>query len=122
MAQEPVSKQSARGNYIAQADQGGTASVNVTIFHGIPPRQIDPAALETALQQLAALPLDTIPDVAPLPTGSRVPFSPNPLFVGREADLRLLANAIKGGETVAIGPIAIAATTGLGGIGKTQLA
>jgi tetratricopeptide (TPR) repeat protein len=44
----------------------------------------------------------------------------NPLFVGREADLRALATALKGGETAAIGQTA--AVSGLGGIGKTQLA
>lgn len=70
--------------------------------------------LEGALQQLAALPLDTIPALAPLPPGSRMPLSPNPLFVGRAADLQALAAALKVGGTVA--------STGLGGLGKTQLA
>ncbi len=49
-----------------------------------------------------------------------MPFRMNPLFVGRETDLKILAVALKGGETVAVGQIA--AATGLGGIGKTQLA
>ena len=49
-----------------------------------------------------------------------MPLTYNPLFVGREADLMALARALKGGETTAIGQIA--AATGLGGIGKTQLA
>jgi hypothetical protein len=51
-----------------------------------------------------------------------MPLSPNLIFVGRKADLRMLARALKGGETVIIGPAAIAAATGLGGVGKTQLA
>jgi tetratricopeptide (TPR) repeat protein len=65
----------------------------------------------------AAMPLDTIPVVATLPPGSRMPLSPNPLFVGRDAELQTLARALSSGATTAI-----AAATGLGGIGKTQLA
>ena len=50
-----------------------------------------------------------------------MPFSRNPLFVGREADLRALAMTLKGeGSAAAIGQAA--AATGLGGIGKTNLA
>jgi tetratricopeptide (TPR) repeat protein len=49
-----------------------------------------------------------------------MPLRRNPLFVGREADLRALATALKGGETTVIGQTA--AASGLGGIGKTQLA
>ncbi len=49
-----------------------------------------------------------------------MPLAPNPLFVGREPDLLTLARALKQGSTAAIGPLA--AATGLGGIGKTQLA
>ncbi|MFN8476575.1 MAG: tetratricopeptide repeat protein [Kouleothrix sp.] len=49
-----------------------------------------------------------------LPDGSLMPLRPNPLFVGREAELQLLALAWNTSDTVAI--------TGLGGIGKTQLA
>jgi hypothetical protein len=49
-----------------------------------------------------------------------MPFRRNPLFVGRAADLQVLATALKGGETAAIGQTA--AALGLGGIGKTQLA
>ncbi len=69
---------------------------------------------------LLALPLHTLPDLALLPAGSRMPFARNPLFVGRESDLRALAAAFVQGSTAAIGQIA--AATGLGGIGKTQLA
>jgi hypothetical protein len=49
-----------------------------------------------------------------------MPLSRNQLFVGREADLKPLAHALKSGSTTANGQIA--AATGLGGIGKTQLA
>jgi hypothetical protein len=78
------------------------------------------ASLDLAHALLDGLPLDTIPGVAPLPYGSRMPLARNPLFVGREADLRQLAATLKGGGTAAIGQIA--AATGLGGIGKTNLA
>jgi tetratricopeptide (TPR) repeat protein len=44
----------------------------------------------------------------------------NPLFVGREAQLRELAETLQVGSTAAIGQVA--SVTGLGGIGKTQLA
>ena len=93
---------------------------NMYIYARATPRPVDPETLAAAARQLAALPLETIPDPAPLPPGSRMPLSRNPLFVGREADLRALATALMGGETAAIGQTA--AASGLGGIGKTQLA
>jgi tetratricopeptide (TPR) repeat protein len=69
-----------------------------------------------------ALPINVLPDPGPLPAGSRMPFAPNPLFVGRQEDLRTLARQLQAGETSAVGQVEIAAATGLGGIGKTQLA
>ena len=93
---------------------------HITIYAQATPRPVDPETLAAAERQLAALPLETIPDPAPLPPGSRMPLRRNPLFVGREADLRALATALKGGETAAIGQTA--AISGLGGMGKTQLA
>jgi len=92
-------------------------ATNQTIFNVSHPQSrptIDPAQ---AQQQLDALPLDQIPDPAPLPPGSRMPLSVNPLFVGREDDLKTLAATLKAGTTTVI-----AAATGMGGIGKTQLA
>ena len=86
-------------------------------FPGEPIVPPDPAK---AAAKLAELPLDDVPDPAPLPPGSRMPLSANPLFVGRQGDLRTLVRLLKVGETAAIGQIA--AATGLGGIGKTQLA
>jgi tetratricopeptide (TPR) repeat protein len=88
----------------------------------VPPLPAGPPSLADAERRLASLPLDDIPDLAPLPPGSRMPLTSNPLFVGREEDFKTLAKAMKGGETVAIGQVQIAAATGLGGIGKTQLA
>jgi len=86
-------------------------------FPGEPLAPPDPAE---AAARLAELPLDDVPEPAPLPPGSRMPLSANPLFVGRQDDLRALARSLKVGKTAAIGQIA--AATGLGGIGKTQLA
>ncbi len=91
---------------------------SITIQLPPAPRQIDPVA---AQELLAALPLNTIPPLAPLPELQRMPFSRNPLFVGREADLHALARTVKGeGSAAAIGQAA--AATGIGGIGKTNLA
>ncbi|MBN1815590.1 MAG: tetratricopeptide repeat protein [Anaerolineae bacterium] len=94
--------------------------IKSTIYQHLPPQPVDEAALAAACARLAALPLDDLPDPAPLPPGSRILFNRNKLFVGREDDLKALAKALKGGATAAIGQIA--AATGLGGIGKTQLA
>jgi tetratricopeptide (TPR) repeat protein len=71
---------------------------------------------------LAAFPAGEIPARGPLPAGSRMPFAANPLFVGREEDLRTLARRLRAGDTSAVGEVEIAAASGLGGIGKTQLA
>lgn len=71
--------------------------------------------LDDHQRRFAEMPLNTLPEPAPLPTGSRMPFSKNPLFVGREQNLLALAAALKQGR-------ASTAATGLGGIGKTQLA
>jgi TIR domain len=69
---------------------------------------------------LAQLPLEEVPAPGPLPPGSRVRYPVNPLFVGREEELRWLAGVLKAGGSAAVGQIA--AATGYGGIGKTQLA
>ena len=60
-----------------------------------------------------------LPDASrDLPPGSRVPYDPNPLFTGREDELRQLARDLLYAPAGA--PVVIA--TGIGGIGKTQLA
>ena len=48
-----------------------------------------------------------------------VPFPRNDKFVGRQDDLEKLHEALQGGKAVGVRP---AALTGMGGIGKTQLA
>jgi hypothetical protein len=84
------------------------------------PPKIAPEELNRALNKLESLPTDQIPEISTLPSSSRMPFIPNYLFVGRQQDLIQIAKALKGGQTVAIGQIV--AATGMGGIGKTQLA
>jgi len=73
--------------------------------------------LAAAHARLAALPTEVVPGPAPLPPGSHLPLPHNPLFVGRDEELRALATVLKAGEAVAVG-----AVTGIGGMGKTQLA
>jgi tetratricopeptide (TPR) repeat protein len=81
----------------------------------------EPAAdVDAALELLESIPLEDIPAPSPLPPKSRMPLPPNPLFVGREDDLRFLARTLRGDQTAAIGQLA--AASGMGGIGKTQLA
>ncbi len=101
--------QVARGEH--SVDRLRTPNIHIDIS---PPRMIRGDV------QVEQIPLDSIPTPAPLPSGSRMPLSRNPLFVGRDNELRALAKVLKAGETAAIGQIA--AATGLGGIGKTQLA
>ena len=61
-----------------------------------------------------------MPDRGSLPAGSVMPYSPNQYFVGREDELKWLYNRLEAGASVSLGQTAVA--TGLGGIGKTQLA
>jgi hypothetical protein len=89
-------------------------------FQQTPPTPVGDKRLAHAEARLAAMPLDVVPAPAALPAGSHMPLARNPLFVVREADLKALARGLKAGETAAVGQIA--AATGLGGIGKTQLA
>jgi len=72
-------------------------------------------------------PIAELQDLNRLPPGSWVAHLRNPFFTGREEDLKTLAQALlyRPGEGTAVGitgtPHA-AAATGLGGIGKSQLA
>jgi DNA-binding SARP family transcriptional activator/tetratricopeptide (TPR) repeat protein len=62
----------------------------------------------------------TLSDPGPLPPGSRLPFSRNVLFTGRHEPLLALASALLHAPS---GPSLITqAVSGMGGIGKTQLA
>ncbi|HEX6290206.1 MAG TPA: FxSxx-COOH system tetratricopeptide repeat protein [Herpetosiphonaceae bacterium] len=90
----------------------------------LPPARMDRTITPSASADVPVehIPLDVVPLPAPLPSGSRMPLRRNPLFVGRDGALRQLARALTMSGTAAIGQIEIAAATGLGGIGKTQLA
>jgi hypothetical protein len=63
---------------------------------------------------------NVIPPVRPLPPGSRMPHAPNPLFVGRENEMRDLNRMLAPGSGALVG--VHAAVIGMGGVGKTQLA
>ena len=89
------------------------------LFPGPAPSPPDPVKAKATLE---ALPLDEVSQPGLLPVGSRMPLAHNPLFVGREESLKTLARQLKAGETSAVGQVEIAAATGLGGMGKTQLA
>jgi tetratricopeptide (TPR) repeat protein/transcriptional regulator with XRE-family HTH domain len=80
----------------------------------------DPVADGQAL--LFSIPTDILPGRVPeLAPGSCMPLAANPLFVGRDEELIEVAAALRGGDTtVALGQVV--ASTGLGGLGKTQLA
>jgi hypothetical protein len=83
--------------------QPNPAAVEALVRQGL-----DAAARAGAQRHLGTLPLGAVPEPAGyLPPGSHLPLRPNPLFVGRDAELRALAAALKGGQAVAI--------TGLGG-------
>ena len=80
-----------------------------------PPPPPDPLAL------LEAMPVE---DEAPVPPADlaalglvphRIDLLPNEQFIGRDRELRALARQLKAGRNVVV-------TTGMGGIGKTQLA
>jgi hypothetical protein len=85
---------------------------DVRIVLPLQPSIRDPlAAALASLEQMPAEDGSPLPDMASLPTPHRMPLTRNPMFVGRDADLRTLAS---------IGQIV--ASTGMGGIGKTNLA
>jgi tetratricopeptide (TPR) repeat protein/transcriptional regulator with XRE-family HTH domain len=91
---------------------------------GTPPSRPAPGAragLADARALLTRLPTDALPPRAPLPAGSRMPLAPNPLFVGRGDELLEVATALRGGDTT-VALSQVVASTGLGGLGKTQLA
>lgn len=83
-------------------------------------RSYEPVTLAAAEQQLARLPVESVPAPAPLPEGSRMPLAANPLFVGREQDLCALGAALKTATLPGV-PTPITIVAGPPGIGKTQL-
>lgn len=109
------------------AGDNNTISVNISgdvnyKYSDVTPSQPDPAELEEAIRHLEELPLEHVPRRTALPDNSVMPLRPNQHFVGRNEQLRRVAAALKGGETTAIGEAVVTASSGLGGVGKTQLA
>jgi tetratricopeptide (TPR) repeat protein len=93
-------------------------ATGLTIIEGKPNAA---TSLANARSLFDAMSTGALPPHASLPTGSRMRLGINPLFVGRGEELLRVAAALKGGEaTVALGQVV--ASTGLGGLGKTQLA
>ncbi len=101
----------------------GPVFAKSTIYQGVPAHHEAEDRLARARALLDSLPLDRVPDAGErvLAAGSRVPHLPNPAFVGRVEALLALAKALKGagGGAAVYQPSGI---SGLGGVGKTQLA
>jgi len=97
---------------------GKFQGAKVHIRTGSGGRQLLEAA--AAWARFAELPLDTVPKRSTLPPGSVMPWPPNALFVARSAELMKIAQTLAKGGSQAV--CRVAALTGIGGIGKTQLA
>ena len=82
--------------------------------------QRDKDFLDNALTQLSNLPVTELAEHAPLPHPSNIPLLRNDTFTGRKASLIALAKALKGDDAAAISQVSTC--TGMGGIGKSQLA
>ena len=110
------------GHHNAVATNGSSATVQVfhQTFQAAPPFEVGADQLTAAQKLFDQLPLDSVPNPRGLPVGSYMPLGRNALFVGRESDLKALSSDLKQGGVAAISQSA--AITGLGGIGKTQLA
>lgn len=120
--EEQRSHQHGEGQYWAQADRGSTAIVTVVGYEHVRPSPVDLALLEEGRRLLEELPLDRVPAVSsPFPESKGPPMDPNPLFVGRDEDLKALAAEMKAGGS-ASRSMKTVCISGLGGVGKTQLA
>lgn len=111
---------------VSVGDVAGSDVYKVTVVQQpFVPRSVTatPEELAEAVARLATLPTETVPEPQDtLPPNSQVTLRRNPQFVGRDADLLALARLLKGGQSVAVSQAQSAVASGLGGIGKTQLA
>lgn len=116
------SYQHAEGARIVQAQDHSTAIQNIISYQHVRANPPDPALLEEGRELLKQMPLDHVPESKPFyPEAVDPPMDLNPLFVGRDEDLKALAAEIKVGSG-ATEPVKTVCVYGLGGIGKTQLA
>ncbi|NTU85917.1 MAG: hypothetical protein HGA45_42405, partial [Chloroflexales bacterium] len=88
---------------------------DIQIVLPLPPAPLDPAALLEALPTSADAPIPPADRVALGAVPNRIELLPNEQFTGRDDDLRTLARHLKAGQSMVV-------TTGMGGVGKTQLA
>ncbi|MCA9976606.1 MAG: hypothetical protein KC413_12680, partial [Anaerolineales bacterium] len=79
-----------------------------------------PQTNESSQEHAGYAPHECIPEIGLLPPGSHLPLAVNPFFVGRQAEIRTIAQTLMGGESAMVNHSI--ALIGLGGIGKTQLA
>jgi len=112
-----------RGAVVVGDDNRVEVFGDITYDYGdIAPSPVDAGTLESARRQLEALPLEEVPNRSSLPLGSVMPLRPNPHFVGRYEQLKRIAANLKAGDATTISEVTVAASSGLGGVGKTQLA
>ncbi len=100
-----------------------TQPVAQNAYRQVIPTAVDPATLTAAEARLAQMPQAEFAAASTCPppaAGSRLVFTPNPLFVGREAELLALAQLLAQQTTTIICPAE--STPEAGGIGKSQLA
>ncbi len=103
-----------------QAAQFGPQYITTPLANEIEQTQAKIRELQAQLPP-PELPLDSIPDpTLALPPDSYMPYRPNPDFVGREKELRQLASLLAAPAVAVVSQVA--AATGMGGIGKSQLA
>jgi hypothetical protein len=113
-----VSFDHARANSISIGDVAGRDVIRIgTLQLALPPPPppLDPFALLEQLPTGATAPIPSADTFAVASIPHRIELLPNELFTGRDTDLRSLATTLKAGGGVVV-------TTGMGGVGKTQLA
>src|SRR5262245_12056724 len=115
----PVEYYQQTGHGQALATRGGVAIVNVTQVDGTFVDTEPPDVIDEALRVVEAMPHDELPAGGDQPVEFHVARSRNDAFVGRDEDLLAIAALLADGSDSTPAPVVI---TGMGGVGKTQLA